>query len=161
MKKDQLTIRPMREEDLNEVAVLYVDVYGKVDIGEKWDKKSAYKLMKYWLSRQGDLAIVAVYGKKIIGGFVAGIKPWWDGNHLVDGEIFVDYDYHKLGIGIKLSKAMYKTALDKYDITNIDLVTFGKNGFPLSWYESLGFKIDDQLIMISGKPKSVIKKLGE
>lgn len=161
MKRDKLQIRVMEEKDFNELAVLYVDIYDKVDIGEKWTKESAYELMKYWFARQGDLGIVAVYDGKIVGGFVAGIKPWWDGNHLVDGEIFVGFDYHKLGIGTELSKAMYKKAIEKYKITSIDLVTFSKNGFPLSWYESLGFEKDSQLIMISGKPEDVIKKLGK
>ena len=149
----------MKKNDLNEIAVLYTDIYNKVDIGEKWDEKSSYKLMEYWLLKQADLSFVALIDNKIAGGFVAGIKPWWDGNHLIDGEIFVDYNYHKFGIGTKLSKIMYKTAFKKYNIISIDFVTFSKNGFPLSWYESLGFKIEKELIMISGKTKDILRKI--
>ena len=159
MKKEKLLIRLMKKDDLNEVAILYANIYTQVDISEKWNEESSYKLMEYWLLKQGDLSFVALINNKIIGGFVAGIKPWWDGNHLVDGEIFVDYDYHKLGIGTKLSKIMYEAAFEKYNITSIDFVTFSKNGFPLSWYDSLGFEIEKELIMISGKPENVLKKI--
>ena len=151
----------MKEEDLEEVAVLYTDIYDKVDIGEKWTKSASHQLMKYWLSKQSDLCFVAIIEDKIVGGFVAGIKPWWDGNHLVDGEVFVDYNYHKHKIGTELSKAIYKTALTKYKITSIDFVTFSKNGFPLSWYERLGFKVNRQLVLINGTPKETLKNLGE
>ncbi len=150
----------MRKEDKKETAALYAKIYDRVNIGEHWTRNSAQRLLHFWLQKQPDLCFVAIVDKKIIGGFLGGIKPWWDGNHLVDGEVFVDYAFHKKGIGTALSKKMYKTALDKYRITSIDLVTFSKGGFPLSWYQSLGFKTNDFLKMISGKPKKALKKLG-
>ena len=159
MMTDKLAIRLMNSEDLEAVALLYTNVYDTVDIGEKWTKETSYLLMEYWLARQPDLCFVSTIDNRIVGGFVAGIKPWWDGNHLVDGEVFVDFDYHQQKIGTELSKAIYKTALKKYQITSIDLVTFSKNGFPLSWYKKLNFVIQKQLIIISGDLQSVIKKL--
>ncbi|MBI4176413.1 MAG: hypothetical protein HY518_04355 [Candidatus Aenigmarchaeota archaeon] len=55
----------------------------------------------------GDLQIVAEYNGKPVGAFVAGIKPWWDGNHLADGEIFVHPDCaeQELGFDIRGCKA--------------------------------------------------------
>ena len=160
MKEESIIIRLMGEEDLDEVAVLYTDIYDRLDIGEKWTTKTSRDLMSYWLSKQPDLSFVATRNNKIVGGFTGGIKPWWDGNHLVDGEVFVDYNYHKQGIGSKLSKVIYKTALEKYDIASIDLTTFSKNGFPLSWYKSLGFEENEFLKIISGRAKNVLKNLG-
>lgn len=161
MTEGKLIIRPMKKGDLEKVAVLYTEIYDKVDLGEKWTKQASYRFMEYWLLRQSDLCFVAIFENKIVGGFVAGIKPWWDGNHLIDGEVFVDYQYHKHKIGTELSKAIYKTALDKYKIASIDLITFSKNGFPLSWYKNLGFEVEKQLIMIHGDPIVVTRKLGE
>ena len=161
MVEGELIIRPMKKQDLREIAVLYTDIYSRVDIGKKWTKESAYSLMKHLFSKQTDLCFVALIEDTIVGGFVAGIKPWWDGNYLTDGEIFVDNRYHKHRIGSKLSKILYKTALDKYNIVRIDFITFSKNGFPLSWYTKLGFETEKQFIMINGAPKKVLKRLKE
>lgn len=159
MKKGKTIIRLMKNSDLNKVAALYANIYAKVDIGEKWTRATAYKLMKHFLLKQPDLAFIALLNNKIVGGFVAGIKPWWDGNHLVDGEIFVDFNYHKRGIGSELSKAMYAKAIKKYKIAGIDFVTFSKNNFPLKWYKSMGFVVGRELIMINGDANKVMQRL--
>lgn len=153
-------IRSMRASDLEEVAVLYTNIFAKVDIGEKWTNASAYQFMNHYHSKQPDLCFVAIMDDKIVGGFVAGIKPWWDGNHLVDGEVFVDFAYQKHKVGTELSRVMYNDAIEKYKITSIDFVTFSKDGFPLSWYEKLGFEVTKDLYMISGKPDLVLERLG-
>jgi len=103
-----IKIRPMRKEDLRQVAEIYTIVYQKFDIGEKWTTKTALKLLDYWYKKQPDLAFVAESNRKIVGAFVAGIKPWWDGNHISDGEIFVHPDFQKQGIATKLSIALYE-----------------------------------------------------
>lgn len=92
-------IRLMKKEDLKKLAIIYARTYHVFDVGERWTAKSAITLMSYWMKRQPDLFFIAKYDGKIAGAFVAGIKPWWDGNHLVDGELFVDPDFQKKGIG--------------------------------------------------------------
>ncbi len=155
----RVVIRMMTEKDLNEVATVFTEAYDEADIGERWTHKTSYFLMEYWLLKQPDLCFVATVENKIVGGFVSGIKPWWDGNHLIDGEIFVDPAYQTCGIGLKLSKVMYQTALEKYKITNISFVTFSRNNFPLRWWRKLGFTIETHLILIDADPKEVLKKL--
>lgn len=117
------------------------------------------KLLSYWLERQPDLAIVAEYNGRPVGAFVAGIKPWWDGNHLVDGEIFVHPDLQKKGIGTELSKALFKKALERYKVTNYDAITFNNHKFPLNWYKSLGLISSENLVLISGNVKSILSTL--
>ena len=93
-----LHIRLVKKEDLNDLAKVYTAVYKAFDVGERWEFDSSHQLMNYWLKRQLDLFFVAEVENKIVGGFVGGIKPWWDGNHLVDVEVFVHPDYQKRGI---------------------------------------------------------------
>ena len=76
------------------------------------------------------------YDGFVAGAFVSAIKPWWDGNHLMGGEIFVSLGYQKKGIGRELAKALFRKALKKYKVTNFDAYTYIKTKFPLSWYES-------------------------
>ena len=152
-------IRQMQKGDLEQIAEVYTLVYQKFDIGERWTVETSKKLLSYWFETQPDLAFVAEYESKVIGAFVAGIKPWWDGNHISDGEIFVHPDYQKMGVGTKLSIALYKKALDKYDVVSYDFFTFKKIRFPLSWYLSQGFVKNEDWTLISGEINSIVSNL--
>ncbi|KKS14010.1 MAG: GCN5-related N-acetyltransferase [Candidatus Daviesbacteria bacterium GW2011_GWB1_41_5] len=154
-------IRLCTEKALDVLADVYVKAYASVDVGEKWDQESAHKLLQYWLKRQPDLFFLAETDSKIVGGFVAGIKPWWDGNHLVDGEIFVDPGYQGKGVGSELSKVMFGTAMEKYGARIWDAFTFRKPDFPKGWYQKLGFKEVKEWMMISGDLENALEILGK
>ena len=158
MSKSEIKIRQMKEKDLKKLAELYVKAYKIYNKWERWNTKAAYRLFKYWLKRQPDLALVAEYNNKVAGAFVAGIKPWWDGNHLIDGELVVDPDYQKKGIGKLLLKTMLEKAILKYNATMWDAITFKKTEFPLSWYRRLGFNEADGWTIISGNIKKALEK---
>ena len=146
---------------LKKLSQKYYLVYEKFDIGEKWTSKTAKKLLEYWFDKQSDLAFVAEENNKIVGAFIAGIKPWLDGNHLSDGEIFVHPNYQKRAVATQLSIKLYEKALEKYKVTSFDAFTFKKTKFPLSWYLSQGFIENQDWTMISGNVKEILKKLKE
>ncbi|MDO8627494.1 MAG: GNAT family N-acetyltransferase [Candidatus Diapherotrites archaeon] len=154
-----IKIRLMKKTDLSALAKMYAKVYTIVNMGENWTTGSAKKLLEYWLKKQPDLSFVAEFDGKIVGAFTSGIKPWWDGNHLFDGEIFVDNNYQGKGIGTKLIKVLFETAVKKYNATVFEAATYTKTEFPLDWYKSMGINISTGLVLISGKIKDVIKKL--
>lgn len=149
----------MSEADLKSLATIYCEVYRVFDVGEQWDESSAYKLLEYWFHKQPDLAFVAEIEGNLVGAFIAGIKPWWDGNHLIDGELFVHPDNQSQGVGTQLSRKMFETALEKYQATVWDTYTFAKHDFPLKWYKSLGFEPNEDWIMISGDLRQALAKL--
>ncbi|MGV8150796.1 MAG: GNAT family N-acetyltransferase [Candidatus Woesearchaeota archaeon] len=149
----------MKKSDILPLSKIYTRVYTHFDVGEKWTDASSYSLLLYWYKRQKDLCIVAEISGKPVGAFVAGIKPWHDGNHLVDGEIFVDPNLQKSGIGKALSIEMYERAINKYGAICFDATTFKDKIFPLSWYISLGFKEVNNWTIITGNLKQVLKKL--
>jgi len=154
-----IKIRQMKKSDLQRLSEVYTVVYKKFDIGEKWTKETSERLLSYWLEKQPDLAFVAEYDGQVIGAFVAGIKPWWDGNHISDGELFVHPNFQKLGVATKLSIALYEKALKKYEAVNFDAYTFKKTKFPLSWYLSQGFIQSKEWTMISGNVNSILSEL--
>ncbi len=158
---DNLKIRQITEKDLDKLAEIYTEVYRVFDVGEKWTTNKAKILFEYWLKTQPDLCYCAELGGKLIGAFVVGIKPWWDGNQLVDGEIFVHPDYHKKGIGTELSKTVFRVALQKYQVVSWVATTFKNKEFPLSWYQRLGFKEDGNWILITGDVKKALEILEE
>lgn len=153
-----IQIRLMKKGDLECLAEVYTKVYEVFDVGERWDKKSAYKLLEYLFKHQSDLAFVAEYDGQIVGAFLTLVKPWWDGKHLVEGEVFVHPDYQQRGIGTKLMKVAFKTAKEK-GVVACDGVTFKEFKHPLSWYKRLGFKEIKDWTIITCDIEKVLKKL--
>lgn len=154
-----ISIRLIKENEIKEVAEVFKKVYNDFDVGENWDSKSATNLLKCLFDRQPDLFFIAEVEGKIVGGFVANIKPWWDGNHLVETELFVDTKYQKEGIGTKLSRKMYEEAIKKYNISTVEGATFKNKKFPLAWHKSKGFEENKEWVLISGDPKLLLKNL--
>lgn len=154
-----VNIRPLREEDLETLAQIYTEVYESFDVGERWDKENAHKLLSDLFNNQPNLAFVVESDGKIVGAFITGIKPWWDGNHLVDGEIFVHPDYQSKGIGRELFKVVFQTAIEKYDAKVCEGNTFRKPEFPKSWYKKLGFEEVEDWVIMSGDLKKALEIL--
>ncbi len=153
-----LKIRNVEENDLKKLAEIYADTYTFFDVGERWTKEKAYEMLKYWFEKQPDLCFLAECEVKVVGAFVVGVKPWWDGNHLIDGEIFVHPNYQKRGIGSILLKHVFEYALEKYQIVRWDTFTV-KDKYPLKWYKSIGFEEIKEWTMISANPQEVLKIL--
>ncbi len=153
-----MQIRTMNKKDLKRLAQIYVEVYTKFDVGERWTEEAAYNLLKHYYNRQPDLAFVADLDGKSVGAFIACIKPWWDGNHLSEGEIFVHPDYQAKGVGSKLSEVMFETAIEKYDATVWDTITF-KGKYPEKWYKKLGFVPIKEWSLISGDMREALKRI--
>jgi len=153
------TIRQMQKTDLRKLGEIYAEVYRDFDVGEKWTKEAAEKLMGYWFQKQPDLAFVADMSGEIAGAAMAGIKPWWDGNHLSDGEIFIHPKFQKQGIATKLLVALLERAIEKYDAVSFDSFTFKKKDFPLSWYKKIGFVENADWTLIAGDVRQVLAKL--
>lgn len=151
--------RALTKNDLTILSEIYAEVYKVFDVGERWMSESAYKLLEYWFLRQPDLAFVAEFNGKIVGAFIVGVKPWWDGYHLTDGEIFVHPEYQKHGIGSELLKVVFKKAIEKYNATAWYTITFKGATHPLSWYKSLGFSETEEWVMISGDIRKALSIL--
>ncbi|MCD6229906.1 MAG: GNAT family N-acetyltransferase [Candidatus Diapherotrites archaeon] len=150
-----ISLRPVQKSDLQCLAEIYVEVYTVFDVGERWSVDTAKTFLSYLLERQPSIAFVAECGGVVVGAFFAAIKPWWNGNHLFDGEIFVHPDFQKRGIGTELSEKLYLIALEKYDVVSFDKITFKKTEFPLSWYKDQGFEVNDDWALISAENLSL------
>jgi len=154
-----LNIRSSKKSDFKTLAKIYVKAYNPLNIGEEWDNESAEKLLRHLYNDQPDLTFTAEYKGKIVGLINAIVKPWWDGNHLTDGELFVDPEYQKKGIGKKLVKYLFKKAKDKYNAVCWDTFTHVVHDHPLIWYKSMGFEIIKEWQMITGNINKVLKNL--
>ncbi len=152
------------KDDLNRLAQIYTDAYNSLNIGEHWDSSSAHQLLLHLYEHQSDLFFVAIKDGQVVGGIVSLVKPWWDGNHITDGELFVDPNHQGSGIGSLLIKRMFEEAKDKYDAVSWDTFTHVVHDHPLKWYKKLGFKEIKEWTMITENIDEVlvnVKKLDQ
>lgn len=148
----------VRKEDIPQIAQVYVKAFGKTH-HENWTRENAEKLLYYWYNRHPDLFFVAKNDNIIVGAITMGIKPWWDGMRLQDGELFIDPKYQKQGIGKLLLLRVLEEAIDKYQTSTLEGITFSGNSFPQNWYEKIGLKKSEDLIIVTGNCSEILKNL--
>ena len=148
------------EKDMAVIASYYADYYANSVLDERWTKEKAIELFQYFYNQNKDLFFVAYDDDKPVGVIMSVLKPWWDGNHLEDGEVFVLPSYQRKGIAKSLFKALFKHAIEKYNATTLEAHTYeDENGFPYNWYKRIGFETIDNWKIISGNIKEIIKKM--
>lgn len=153
-------IRNVKYSDIKSLAPIYKELYDDADIGEFWSINSAEKLLLYWYEKQKDLFFVAEEDGKPVGAIMSGVKPWFDGNRLNDTEIFVSKDYQHRNIAKELYRKHLEEAVKKHSCTIIEFHTYGnETEFPQKWYKKIGFKKDEELIIMNANIKEVIEKL--
>jgi len=153
-------IRLVKPEDINNLAYIYKELYDGIEIWESWTIESAKALLSYWYDRQPDLFFVAEVDGKVVGGIVSGIKPWFDGNRLVDSEIFVDKRYQERHLWKELFKKHLSEAKKIYDAKIMEFHTYGdETEFPQSWYRRIGIKKDKELIIMNGEIWDILRHL--
>ena len=104
-----------KKQDIDTIAGSYADYYSNSVLQEKWTKESAARLFWYFYNQNKELFFVAYDDDKPVGIIMSVLKPWWDGNHLEDGEVFVLPEYRQKGIAKSLFKALFECAVTKYE----------------------------------------------
>lgn len=154
-------IRLVQKSDIEELANIYKELYDNADIGENWTVDKAYDLLMYWYEKQRDLFFVDIEDDVPVGAIVSGIKSWFDGLRLVDTEIFVSNKCQKKHIGKNLMLTHLKEAKVKYNVSMIEFHTYGdESEFPQNWYNRIGFKKDEELIIMHADVDNVLNNLG-
>lgn len=153
-------IRKVKLKDIKDLAHIYKELFDDADIGEFWSIESAENLLTYWYNKQQDLFFVAEEDGKAIGAVMSGVKPWFDGNRLIDTEIFVSKEYQKNNIAKKLYKIHLEEARKIYNANTIEFHTYGKEEeFPQNWYKKIGFHKDNELIIMNANVEEVLKNI--
>jgi L-amino acid N-acyltransferase YncA len=154
------SIRLVNEKDFSQLAHLYLDVYnGMGQLGETWTLTSAHRFISHFHKRQPDLFFLAEQAGVIVGAAVAAIQPWWDGNHLVEGEIFIDPEYAESDVQQRLLKQLLARARFHHDAVSWDTIVPTVNAHPLANYKKIGFKKAPYWAAITGDVHTILKQL--
>jgi len=156
MSKD-ITLELITKEEVEETGRVYKEVFGASSFNENWPVEKAVDFVTYLYRVQPDLFFVAKLDGKIIGGIAGFIKPWLDGNHLADCELFVLPEFQKQGISKLLSKQQVQAAIEKYDITVVEFLTGNENEFPFTYYKRCGFE-KSHLVHMEIRVEELLKK---
>jgi len=149
-----LKIIKTKKEDLKELSKIYKNAYDRPEEGEDWSIKDSKNLLNFYFNQKTFVGVTAILDGKIVGAFFSFIKPWYDGNHLGEGEVFIDPTYQNQKIGTKLFLEMMKIANNKKCIVH-ELVAYDKVS---NWYKKLGIK-ETGLKHMSGSIKEILKNL--
>ncbi len=153
-------IRNVKIEDIKNLATIYKELYDDANIEEFWTIESAENLLMYWFNKQKDLFFVAIENNEIIGAIMSGIKPWFDGNRLIDTELFVSKKYQGKHIARQLLITLLTKAKEIYNVNVMEFHTYGnEEEFPQAWYNKIGFKKDNELVIMNGNIEKVLNKI--
>jgi len=153
-------IRNIQEDEIEETARVYAAAFNKANIGENWTVESANKFISHWFKKQSDLFFIAINEKKILGGVVAEIVPYFKGNDLTHAELFVGPNFQGQGIAKKLLMSILEEAIKKYNVKFFSGIADKKEDFPIHWYQKLGMK-KTRWIFVEGDANKILLNLKE
>lgn len=148
----------MEASDIQALGLLYLKAYAS-RTEEEWNGETVRKLLKFFHQKQPDLCFVAETDNRVIGAIQGSIKPWWNGNHLILEEIFIDPDAHRKGVGSTLLKTLCVKAVEFHGATHVEAMTFRDAEFPKSWYFSRGFQEIKEWMPTEGVIETVLGTL--
>lgn len=156
-------LRLVKKEDLKPLAGIYRELYRSSALNEDWTEESACKMLSFYYTLQPDIFVVAESDRGgVIGAIASLVKPWHDGNRLIETEVFVAKDYQHEGVGSMLFHEHFRLAIERYDAKVIEAHTYQEeDGHPLSWYKKQGYEVVDDWYIINGNVKDVYRYFDE
>lgn len=152
-----MRIRLLKRNEINVVAKLFVESYKKDEKARRWDASYAEKfiLMHYRMCK--DLCFVAVDNDKIVGVALAIVLPEFN-KDIVDFKVLLVHpDYRRKKIGSKLMRKVCIKAENKYNILEIESSIYTLTNFPITWYESIGFRTRKNHEVTRGNIENILK----
>jgi len=157
-----ITFKEVQEKDLEILASLYSIIYLNIEANETWTYETALSYIQYFYHHQPDLFICAYDDDIPIGAIMSTLKPYYDGMHLSNLDIFISEDYRDQNIGKKLLEMHLELANAKYDASHIDTI-INKNisDDSLNWCRDVGLEINADLIILHSNLDNCLKRIRE
>lgn len=136
--------REMKEEDLAEVANIFVRAYSNPPWNEEWSYERALKRIREVFETDNSICVVCVNDNKILGAVLSLRVLWTIGYQIDVRDLFVDNCAQRKKIGSKLLECLphYAPKDEK-----IDIVLSTKRDLKLtSFYEKNGFVPEESFV---------------
>ncbi len=155
---DIMRIRLFNKKDLDEAINLIITSYKK-DKKIKWTKEitEKYLLMHYRMNK--DLCFVATENQKIIGIGLCMLKPEYNKVIINSHILIVHPDHRRKKVATKLLSKIIVKAKNKYNVDEIESSVESLTTFPISWYESIGFREKKHYTLVKAKISDILKSI--
>ncbi len=131
-----MNIRKATKRDFNRIFEIMKNEYIKAPYFEKWEKKGAFKTIKYYLSVGN--CFVAVFEKKVIGFVIFREEDYNIGPNIIVEELVIDSDYQGKGVGRSLMDEVEKYSKKKKAVQI--LLTTHRGAPAYKFYIKVGYK---------------------
>ena len=135
-----MRIRLLKRNEINQVAKLFVESYKKDSKNRRWEESLAekYILMMYRLCK--DLCFVAIDNEKIVGVSLCLTIPEFNKEIIELKTLLVHPKYRRQKIASRLVRKICIKAENKYNIKEVEASMDTLTNFPITWFESIGFR---------------------
>ena len=154
-----MRIRLLKKNDINKVAMLFVESYKKEDKKRRWEISYAQKYIFNMYRLYKDVCFVATENNEIIGVALCEILPEFNKEILVSKVLLVHPKCRKRKIGSKLLKKICIKSENKFGISDIETNIYTLTNFPITWYESLGFRTKKNYEITRASIEKVLKTI--
>ncbi|SFD10427.1 GNAT family N-acetyltransferase [Clostridium uliginosum] len=96
----------VHEEDLQECAKLFAEVFNGEPWNDKWTTESAYKRLKYIYMCPDFVGVKYIENGKIKGAIFGNCEEWYEGRHFNIKEVFVSSEMQGNHVGSKLLESI-------------------------------------------------------
>lgn len=151
-----MRIRLFNKKDIQEAINLILISYKKEEKKKRWTKEMAEKYINMHLRMNKELCFVATENSKIIGIGLCMLKPKYN-KEIIDSHILIVHpDYRRKKVATKLLKKIISKANNKFGIDEIESSVTSLTNFPISWYESIGFREKKSYTLIKGNIQKIL-----
>lgn len=152
-----MRIRLLKKSEIKLAAKIFVESYKKESKNRQWEEAYAekYILMLYRLCKE--LCFVAIEEEKVVGLAFAINLPEFNKEILDFKVLLVHPDYRRKKIASKLMKRVLVKAENKYNIKEVEANIYTLTNFPITWYESIGFRTRKHYEVTRASVEQVLK----
>lgn len=147
----------IKKKDFSEITKLFINSYEREDASKRWTEKMAgeYIAQQYRLNKE--LCFACKQDGKIVGVIFGYIKPEFDKYIFKNNILIVHPEYRKQRIATRLINRLFIKVMTVYNIDVVETSVDTTINFPISWYESIGFRERKNHSVIRGSIKEVLK----
>jgi aminoglycoside 6'-N-acetyltransferase I len=160
MEKVMVEIRPAGEQDLAELAGVFVACFSAPPWNEPWSSEAARKRLQMMLSAPTARALVAVENGAVVGMALGQVEGWLNGNLFLVQELCVLPSRQRVGIGQSLLQALCAKVCKADEVMAVYLLTDAESPAEV-FYCQQGFARSSEKVLLGAAAKHLIKQVGE